>query len=134
MDQRQVSSRRLVASAMILALGCSAAAAAGQPRAQMHVGCVVLPHISIQVEGQQPVYGSDAATITSGPGQVQLTSNTNDPDSSEFILTANSDSPAVVNGREIASGSSVDVGHYRFGVPVELNIRGTTPIRLTASR
>ena len=134
MSQRSAFGRRLVGAAMVLVVGCCLAAGAGQRRAAMQVGCVILPHISIQVKGQQPVYGSVAATIASGPGQVQLMSNTNDPNLSEFILTANSDSPAVVNGREIVPGSSVELGHYHFGIPVELNMTGTAPIRLTASR
>jgi hypothetical protein len=134
MRHRNAPAKELVAIAMTLVLGCCATAVGGQRRAEMQVSCVVLPHISLQLKGQQPVYASIAATIVSEPGQVQVTSNTNDPDLSEFVLTASSEASAVINGLEVLPGRLVEVGHYGFGVPVELNVIGTEPIRLTASR
>jgi hypothetical protein len=119
---------------MILALACCAAWAAGQRRAQLPVTCVVLPHISLQLNGQEPVYGSMTATVVTEPGQVQLTGNTNDPKSSEFVLTISSSAAAVVHGLEVAPGHAVEVGRYGYGAPVRLTVTGIAPILLTASR
>lgn len=134
MGHRKAPARELVAIAMILVLGCCAAWAAGQRRTDMQVTCVVLPHISLQLNSQDPVYDSMAATVVTEPGQVQLTGNTNDPKSSEFVLTVSSSAPAVVNGLEVAPGQSVEVGRYRYGAPVLLTVAGIAPIHLTASR
>ena len=134
MGHRKAPARELVAIAMILVLGCCAAWAAGQRRAQLQVTCVVLPHISLQLNGQKPVYDSMAATVITEPGQIQLTGNTNDPKSSEFVLSISSSAPAVVNGIEVAPGHSVEVGRYRYGAPVSLTVTGIVPIYLTASR
>ena len=134
LGHRKAFAMNLVAMATILVLICCAAWAAGQRRAQLQVTCVVLPHISLQLNGQKPVYDSMAATVVTEPGQIQLMGNTNDPNSSEFVLTVSASSLAVVNGLEVAPGHSVEVGRCRYGAPVMLTVTGIAPIHLTASR
>ena len=122
------------AIAIVLSIACFATGAAGQRRAQMQVSCVVLPHISLQLNSQKPVYGDSAATLVIEPGQLELTGETNDLHSSEFVLSVSSDAPAVVNGVDVVPGQTVEVGRYHYGVAIPLTAAGAMPIRLTASR
>jgi len=127
------ASKLLAIAVLILVFGCTFADA-GQRRATMQVSCTVLPYISLELNGQKPEYGSMAATVVSEPGELQLTGKTNDPQVTQFVLTATSTASAVVNDLEVAPGEPVEVGRYSYGAPIVLSVTAAAPVRLTASR
>jgi len=129
-----VAVRMRVASLLVLLLLPCAAANARQSRSNMQVHCEILPIVGLELNGQSPVYGSMTATVVTGPGELEVRGRTNDVSASQFLLTGASADAAVVNGMEIAPGQILELGHYSYNTPVVLQVSGTAPIRLTASR